>query len=336
MAEVYAKEPHPSYEERVWRCLDYVFELPPAMSIIDKAKYIISGIRDRTLVYQSIRRMRAPTDMDQPMGPRPHTTAINHAARFWYPMMAKSQRARTGSPNASDHSASAATTPAMQTAYAQMGNQGMSTQASSASSSVHVSPNLQHAPHPRVDATTPPSRYDMGGADDPSRHQGYSQQQAAPPNPMAAPTPYGMPNMFNMSPGDTGSMGSGGVGGSPGDEAMLEIDWVCDLSFPPFRTLESRAEYVFHELPANFKLSRRTNGTNFSRNNSSGTATLPICTFRILPIRQSATTQGIPCQRDPCKLILWAAYPGAMWAREDHGHSDGFHVSQLPFYTQFC
>ncbi|OMP85869.1 putative transcriptional regulatory protein [Diplodia seriata] len=227
MAEVYAKEPHPSYEERVWRCLDYVFELPPAMSIIDKAKYIISGIRDRTLVYQSIRRMRAPTDMDQPMGPRPYTTAINHAARFWYPTMAKSQRARTGSPTASDPSASAVTTPAMQAAYAQMGNQGMSTQASSASSSAHVSPNVPHAPHPHAEAKTPPSRYDMGGADDHSRHQGYGQQAA---HPMAAPAPYGMPNMFNMSPGDTGSMGSGGVGGSPGDEAMLEIDWVRFLS----------------------------------------------------------------------------------------------------------
>ncbi|KAF9638552.1 hypothetical protein BFW01_g9449 [Lasiodiplodia theobromae] len=232
MAEVYAKEPHPSYEERVWRCLDYVFELPPSMSIIDKAKYIISGIRDRTLVYQSIRRMRAPTDMDQPMGPRPYTTAINHAARFWYPTMAKSQRARTGSPSTSDPSASAATTPAMQAAYVQMGNQGISpnTQAGSASSSAHVSPNIQHTPHPHADATTPPSRYDMGAADDHSRHQAYGQQAT---HSMAPPTLYGMPNPFNMSPGDTGSMGSGGVGGSPGDEAMLEIDWnEWDKLFP--------------------------------------------------------------------------------------------------------
>ncbi|KAK7701270.1 hypothetical protein SLS57_011800 [Botryosphaeria dothidea] len=227
--EVYAKEPHPSYEERVWRCLDYVFELPPEMTIIDKAKYIISGIRDRTLVYQSIRRMRAPTDMEQPMGPRPYTTAINHAARFWYPTMAKSARARTGSPSTSDPSASAANTPGVQ--YGHMGSQSMpgSTHAGSAQNSAHVSPNIQHAQHPRQDATTPPARYDTSSADDSSRHQAYSHA----PNPMGAPGPYGMPNVFNMSPGDSGSMGSGGVGGSPGDEAMLEIDWnEWDRLFP--------------------------------------------------------------------------------------------------------
>lgn len=230
MAEVYAKEPNPSYEERVWRCLDYVFELPPSMNIIDKAKYIISGIRDRTLVYQSIRRMRAPTDMEQPMGPRPYTTAINHAARFWYPTMAKVSRERTGSPSASDPSSSAANTPSMHAAYGQMGQQHVpvTTQPSSAPTSTHVSPNVRHAPHPHANAITPPANYEMGPPDDTPRHGAYSQA----PNPLAAPTPYGMPNMFNMSPGDSGSMGSGGVGGSPGDEAMLEIDWV--KLHPPF------------------------------------------------------------------------------------------------------
>lgn len=226
MAEVYAKEPNPSYEERVWRCLDYVFELSPEMSIIDKAKYIIGGIRDRALVYQSIRRMRAPTDMEQPMGPRPYTTAMNHAARFWYPTMQKSVRARTGSPSTNDPSLSAATTPGMQS-YGSMGNQSMppGTQRGSDQNSAHVSPNLQHAQHPRPDMTTPPVKYEASIPDDTSRHQAYGKA----PHQMGAPNLYGMPNVFNMSPGDTGSMGSGGVGGSPGDETMLEIDWVSRL-----------------------------------------------------------------------------------------------------------
>lgn len=244
MAEVYAKEPHPAYEERVWRCLDYVFELPPAMTIIDKAKYIINGIRDRTLVYQSIRRMRAPTDMEQPTGPHSHTTAINHAARIWYPQMAKSTRARTGSPGTDP--ANPMNTTGMHGPYGQMNNPNMpaNPHASSAPASTHVSPNLQHAPNPYANATTPPSNYDMGAPDDGSRHQAYH----TAPNPMATSTQHSLPNIFNRSPGDSGSMGSGGVGGSPGDEAMLEIDWVSFHSPYSYMTIADTQQNEWDKL----------------------------------------------------------------------------------------
>ncbi|KAF2086326.1 hypothetical protein K490DRAFT_44677, partial [Saccharata proteae CBS 121410] len=63
LAELYAKDPNPADESRVWRCLDYAFSLPPSMTILEKAKYVLAGLRDRTLVYQNLRKMKAPTVM---------------------------------------------------------------------------------------------------------------------------------------------------------------------------------------------------------------------------------------------------------------------------------
>ena len=64
--------PEPSVlEERIWKCLNYVFELPLHLSRYQKARYIYSGLRDRTIVYQNFRKMRAPIKMEGPVGESP-------------------------------------------------------------------------------------------------------------------------------------------------------------------------------------------------------------------------------------------------------------------------
>ncbi|KAF2459638.1 fungal-specific transcription factor domain-containing protein [Lineolata rhizophorae] len=66
LGELYAYPDKPdSREERIWRCLEYVFELPREMTTIEKSRAIMAGIRERTEFYQSFRKMRAPRELEE-------------------------------------------------------------------------------------------------------------------------------------------------------------------------------------------------------------------------------------------------------------------------------
>ena len=57
--------------DRIWRCLDFVFEPPPELTRDQKARLILTEIRDRLGVYSQVRRLRAPTGMLQRIGMSP-------------------------------------------------------------------------------------------------------------------------------------------------------------------------------------------------------------------------------------------------------------------------
>lgn len=69
-AELYATPVH-HQSERIWKCLDYIFELPTDLERVDKARLILSGLKSRAEVYQSLRKVRAPIAMEARVGPRP-------------------------------------------------------------------------------------------------------------------------------------------------------------------------------------------------------------------------------------------------------------------------
>jgi hypothetical protein len=73
LSEYYAK-PHDDFtlETRVWRVLDFAFELPPNLDDGEKSRMILHELRDRLEVYQSHRRVRPPKSMATPPGPRIH------------------------------------------------------------------------------------------------------------------------------------------------------------------------------------------------------------------------------------------------------------------------
>ena len=56
---------HPMRKEagRIWRILDYVFEVPEDLSRDQKARLILTEIRDRTGIYRDARKLRAPISM---------------------------------------------------------------------------------------------------------------------------------------------------------------------------------------------------------------------------------------------------------------------------------
>lgn len=50
--------------DRIWRCLDYVYEIKrPERSRDEKARDILTEMRDKAAAYKNVRRMRAPVDM---------------------------------------------------------------------------------------------------------------------------------------------------------------------------------------------------------------------------------------------------------------------------------
>ncbi|MCJ1439108.1 hypothetical protein MMC27_008499 [Xylographa pallens] len=70
LGEVWAY-PMRKESDRIWRCLDFVFEPPTDLSRDQKARLILTEIRDRLGVYSQARRLRAPTGMLQRIGMSP-------------------------------------------------------------------------------------------------------------------------------------------------------------------------------------------------------------------------------------------------------------------------
>lgn len=55
------------FEDRAWKCLDFVFETNPQLPRKDKAKTILTDIVQKTEVYSQLRRIRAPQEFEKAM-----------------------------------------------------------------------------------------------------------------------------------------------------------------------------------------------------------------------------------------------------------------------------
>ncbi|KIW02865.1 hypothetical protein, variant [Verruconis gallopava] len=54
-------------EDRIWKCLDFVFNCQPNLTRKEKARIILTEIAQKTEVYSSLRRVRAPQEMENAM-----------------------------------------------------------------------------------------------------------------------------------------------------------------------------------------------------------------------------------------------------------------------------
>lgn len=86
--ELYAGHNEPEVEDRVWKCLDFAFGLPPGGSNIEKTRYILEELVEKTRIYSSMKRVRVPNNMPQPQ-PRKHTPG--------YKAREQEERERSGS-----------------------------------------------------------------------------------------------------------------------------------------------------------------------------------------------------------------------------------------------
>ncbi|KAJ4365785.1 hypothetical protein N0V83_008406 [Neocucurbitaria cava] len=70
--ELYAGSREPAFEQRVWRCLDYAFELPSGPTDIEKVRMVLQDLVGKTQIYAKVKRVRIPNQMPH-VGPRTHT-----------------------------------------------------------------------------------------------------------------------------------------------------------------------------------------------------------------------------------------------------------------------
>jgi hypothetical protein len=78
LMEVYVY-PHRKEADRIWECLDYIFECDPTEDRRVKGKKILSELQQKTAIYQSMRGMRAPVVMEKHLGQRPPRVADSNA-----------------------------------------------------------------------------------------------------------------------------------------------------------------------------------------------------------------------------------------------------------------
>ncbi|CAK4001022.1 transcriptional regulatory [Lecanosticta acicola] len=67
MIEIYA---YPMRKEaaRIWKCLDYIFEIPPHLAPKQKAELVLTDLRDRMEVYRQMRKVKVSNQMEQRVG----------------------------------------------------------------------------------------------------------------------------------------------------------------------------------------------------------------------------------------------------------------------------
>ncbi|KAK3671464.1 hypothetical protein LTR78_008742 [Recurvomyces mirabilis] len=64
MIEVYAY-PMRKDAPKIWKCLDYIFDIPPHLTPKQKAELVITDLRDRMEVYHQLRKLKATTQMEE-------------------------------------------------------------------------------------------------------------------------------------------------------------------------------------------------------------------------------------------------------------------------------
>ncbi len=64
MVEVYAY-PMRKDAARIWKCLDYIFDIPPHLSPKQKAELVITDLRDRMQVFHEMRKVKTTTQMEE-------------------------------------------------------------------------------------------------------------------------------------------------------------------------------------------------------------------------------------------------------------------------------
>ena len=64
LVEVYAY-PMRKDAARIWKCMDYIFDIPPHLSPKQKAELVLTDLRDRMEVYHQLRKVKTTTQMEE-------------------------------------------------------------------------------------------------------------------------------------------------------------------------------------------------------------------------------------------------------------------------------
>ncbi|KAF2704214.1 hypothetical protein K504DRAFT_507227 [Pleomassaria siparia CBS 279.74] len=220
LSEMYSGRRDEIVEARVWRCLDYVFDLPAGLLGLEKCRFLLEELVGRTSMFQHLRRTRAPTNMPAP-GQRTYNVE---------------ETRRQSEPEIHEKSVSAVP-----------GSSGFAAVNSNSNSTMEPGPS-QAQPRPpdahfvgrlanianmdfvNMDIGTPSLSADPTGATGPYNFSDYP-PPGPPPGMISAGNGNSNVNIApTLSPGHTGDSSgghapmAGATGGSPMD-AIPDIDW---------------------------------------------------------------------------------------------------------------
>ena len=97
LMEVYIY-PQRKEADRIWTCLDYIFETEASLPRREKGKKILSELQQKTAVYQSMRGMRAPVVMQKHVGQREPRVADTNVMKDLKFMAPEQERTSTHEP----------------------------------------------------------------------------------------------------------------------------------------------------------------------------------------------------------------------------------------------
>ncbi|KAL9095488.1 MAG: hypothetical protein Q9165_002359 [Trypethelium subeluteriae] len=205
LSEIYAY-PMRKEADRIWKCLDYVFDIPQGLNRDQKAKLVFGEVAARMKAYHSLRKTRAPAVMERMVGIRP-PRKIGDGHRVEQPT------------NTAVHMPPQ-TVSQMQIPPHERGSSDI------------AGPHGPSPPPPPVSAeynfNAAPGVNVMSGAMGATNTSTLEQMYAQDPTGGWSPLPPS-----NSS--DSGSMGSGMPNPAPNDlQAVMDIDWnEFELYFPP-------------------------------------------------------------------------------------------------------
>jgi hypothetical protein len=80
VSEMWVEKMEPATEQRIWRCLDYSFDLSAEMSNVEKSRLVLEDLIERTKLYADMKRVRVPNNMPQAL-PRAHAQSRQKEGR---------------------------------------------------------------------------------------------------------------------------------------------------------------------------------------------------------------------------------------------------------------
>ena len=220
LSEMYVTQADPSLSTRIWRCLDYTFDLPASLSESEKVRFLLGELSERTRSYALRRRLRAPGDM-------PHVG--NYRLRPSVPRSQVQVESQEGSLDRQSSSPSSTGYDTSNHQYNQYQN---------------LPDNRQHSYNPPMVSTRGPlgavPQVDWGTVDIDTHlmddTEPYNFGGFAPPKPTSSSTSptrsgpnLGMDGTSSASNPVQGVSTRLGLKESPTDALINDIDWVCHL-----------------------------------------------------------------------------------------------------------
>ncbi|KAI9834992.1 MAG: hypothetical protein M1819_002715 [Sarea resinae] len=208
--------------DRIWKCLDYIYAVPAQLPRREKARRILTELRDKMGVYQELRKMRAPKGITDRLRQPPKQSPP-------YPDTQAPAAPLPSQPPVSDSTSTrAATAAAQEFQYDPAATYEAVAATASAASLPGVKPDpyapqgIHYAPPPPPLSNMPPTIHDH------HQQQAYSQQYLPPQQQQQQQHPHQQP------PPPPPPASTAPPINVPLDDPMIDIDWAeWDKIFPP-------------------------------------------------------------------------------------------------------